>query len=57
MCGQNFPVYSVELLDADDRDFMDKIDLNTIIEQFDRELCADPVPFSDLDSEIRMVLG
>lgn len=57
MCGQNFPVYSVELLDADDRDFMDKIDLNTIIEQFDRELCADPIPFSDLDSEIRMVLG
>lgn len=55
MCGLDYSLGNRNSLDDADRDFMERIDLNSLIDQFDRERISDQTAFSDIDSELSML--
>lgn len=57
MCGQNFPLNLSGSMDAEDREFMERIDLNSLIDIFDREQRNDQTSFSDVESELGSLVG
>lgn len=57
MCGQAYPVAATGSMDFEDREFMERIDLNSLIDIFDREQRNSQIPFADVEAELGALIG